>query len=132
MTNFEKYRDEMIKLLADTQNGRSFCTKFVLSTALKSMNLECTGRDCTDCSMLFSIWLMEEYKEPKEPEVDWSKIPVDTKIYVTNYENDGWLPRYFAKYENGRAYAWADGGTSWSCEEGAIISWEYAKLAEVE
>ena len=63
--------------------------------------------------------------------VDWSKVPLDTKIYVKDYEIDKWTPRYFAKYENGKVYAWSGGGTSWSCGE-SNMHWKYAKLAEVE
>lgn len=70
---------------------------------------------------------MDEYKES---EVDWSKVPVDTKIYVRDYENVEWIPMYFAKYEDGRVYAWSAGGTAWSCSE--TTGWEYAKLAEEE
>lgn len=79
-----------------------------------------------------SIWLMDEYKEPEGSEVDWSKVPVNTKIYVRDKEEDRWVKRYFAKYENGRVFAWIDGYTSWGCQEYETISWEYAKLAEDE
>lgn len=71
--------------------------------------------------------ILKPYKE--EPEVDWSKVAVDTPILVKDFENENWLKRYFAKFENGKVYAWNDGRTSWSstCDN---ISWKYAKLAE--
>ena len=30
--------------------------------------------------MIQTIWLLEEYKEPEEPETDWNKVKVDTPI----------------------------------------------------
>ena len=70
--------------------------------------------------------ILEPYKE--EPEIDWYKVAVDTPILVKNSENDYWHERHFAKYVNGRVYAWNDGKTSWT--EDGVIAWKYAKLAE--
>ena len=68
-----------------------------------------------------------------EPEVDWSKVEVDTPILVSNYSEAAWVRRYFAKYEDEKIYVWGSGATSWSAEgEDDIFNWEYAKLAEVE
>ncbi len=67
--------------------------------------------------------------KPVEPEVDWSKVPVDTPILVRNSKDDAWYKKYFAEYKNGRVYAWDGGGTSWSSV--THTPWEYAKLAEV-
>lgn len=63
--------------------------------------------------------------------VDWSKIAVDTPILVGN-DNKTWTKRYFARYEDGKVYAWLNGKTSWSAiSELSIGYWSYAKLAEV-
>lgn len=63
--------------------------------------------------------------------VDWSKVPVDTPILVSN-DNKGWIKRYFARYEDGNVYCWLNGKTSWTaiCEL-SIGHWDYAKLVEV-
>ena len=75
-------------------------------------------------------WLNSEYVEP---EVDWSKVPVDTPILVRDSENEDWHKRYFNKYSNGTVYAWSDGTTSWSaCDEDDFCKWKYAKLAEIK
>lgn len=65
--------------------------------------------------------------------VDWSKVPVDTPIYVRENEDNDWEKRYFAKVQNGTIYAWDNGATSWSVsnDECCFTSWQYAKLAEV-
>ena len=72
--------------------------------------------------------LVEDEKKCEEPEVDWSKVAVDTPILVRQGKNGTWLERHFAKYENGNVYAWIDGQTSWTT--GNVTYWKYAKLAE--
>lgn len=123
MKNYEKYADEIREF-----EGTSFCNQFVARHILKSTN--CRGMDCTKCHMLQMIWLLEDYKEP---EVDWSKVEVDTPILVRQTEDEDreWERRHFAKYENGKVYAWGEGYTSWS-SEGHMVIWNYAKLAETE
>ena len=62
--------------------------------------------------------------------VDWSKVEVDTPIFVRNRIEDVWNCRYFAKYEDGKVYTWCGGRTSWSnviCYE--PVNWKYAELA---
>lgn len=67
----------------------------------------------------------------KRKEVDWSKIPVDTKVLVKNSQDQEWERRYFAKYEDGKVYAFMNGVTSWSMSAwGDIAPWEEAKLVE--
>nr|DAS33251.1 MAG TPA: hypothetical protein [Caudoviricetes sp.] len=64
--------------------------------------------------------------------VDWSKVAVDTPIFVKDYKCDAWKKRYFAFYKDETVYAWANGATTWSAENDRnIIPWAYAKLAEV-
>ena len=64
--------------------------------------------------------------------VDWSKVKVDTPVFVRDSEDDVWKCRYFAQYDCGRVYTWAGGRTSWSNKIADIpISWKYVQLAEV-
>lgn len=67
-----------------------------------------------------------------EPYIDWSEIPIDTKVLVS--ENGfNWYKRYFSKYEDGKIYCFKYGANSWSiATDNEIISWEYTKLAESE
>ena len=71
-----------------------------------------------------------EKTSEEEPEIDWSKVEVDTPILVRQGKNGTWLERHFAKYENGDVYAWVDGQTSWTGAD--KIKWKYVKLAENE
>lgn len=73
---------------------------------------------------------IEKYKEEKE--VDWSKVKVDTPILVKSEEKNLGYRRYFAKFEDGKVYAWVNGGTSWTRTNDAVRAWEFAKLAESE
>ena len=127
MKNYEKYADEIREC-----NSHNFCDDFIRPYILKSDN--CNGLGCTHCHTLQAIWLLKDYEEseePKEPEVDWSKVEVDTPILVRNSEDGEWLGRYFATYENGAVYAWDSGFTSWSTYGPKDISrWKYAKLAK--
>lgn len=64
--------------------------------------------------------------------VDWSKVKVDTPVFVRDSENDVWKCRYFAKYEYEKVYTWVDGRTSWSNKIADVpVSWKYVQLAEV-
>lgn len=85
-------------------------------------------RNMTDdrIMLLTTLWLDEEYQEP---EVDWSKVEVDTPILVSTNGQD-WIHRHFAEYRDGRVYAFDDGATSWTSNE--KIAWLYAKLAELQ
>ena len=68
-------------------------------------------------------------------DVDWSKIPVDTKILVSEDGKD-WYRRHFVKYENGIIYAFPDGLSSFTacykpeCGYRRVCAWKYAKLYE--
>ena len=123
MKNYEKYADEIKKY-----EDEAFCNDFVKPHILGRDS--CSGVGCVRCCMLQTIWLLEDYEEPEEPEVDWGKVEVDTPILVRQDKNGDWLKRHFAKYKNGDVYVWADGQTSWTGAD--EIKWKYAKLAETE
>lgn len=125
MKNHEAYKDMIIKY---RDEGGKLCINFIQPYILKSDH--CNNLCCEACQMLQTIWLMEEYEEP---EVDWSTVEVDTPILVRNAEDEPWLRRYFAKYENGRVHAWSVGRTSWTANNVAhMTSYAYAKLAKEE
>ncbi len=125
MKNYEKYADEIREY-----EGDSICADFVEPYILKSINAKCTNTSCVKCHLYRTIWLLEDYEEPEELEVDWSKVEVDTPILVKAIDDGKWKKRYFAKYEGGVVYAWDGGKTSWNKD--CVASWKYAKLAEGE
>ena len=71
-----------------------------------------------------------DYAKLAEPEVDWSKVKVDTAIYVKASKYGNWFKRHFAEYKNGKIYTWGNGLTSHDTSR--MMEWNYAKLAESE
>lgn len=122
MTNREKYMDEILAV----QHWGNF------NGEIRGCG-NCPECDFNDGSNIFHCkkarlaWLRAEADE--EPKVDWSKVPVDTPVYVRDREDQDWKPRYFAKYEGGLVYAWDGGTTSWSTN-GSTMYWNCARLAK--
>lgn len=75
-------------------------------------------------------WKYAKLAENEEPEVDWSKVEVDTPILVRVFEGERWKKRYFAKFEDGFVYAWTGEDTSLTAL--GMTRWSYAKLLEDE
>ena len=72
----------------------------------------------------------------KEATIDWSKVPIDTPIYISP-DGEHWWKNHFAKYENGKVYFWRDGCTSYTAEDhndnryfSQAVECNYAKLNE--
>jgi hypothetical protein len=62
-----------------------------------------------------------------EEVIDWSKVPVDTKVLVSN-NGRNWFKKYFAKYEDA-IYCFAGGATSFSVDNATdVLCWRYGKL----
>lgn len=61
--------------------------------------------------------------------VDWSTLPIDTKVMVSQ---DGveWLPRHYAGLINGEANVWPFGATSHSKDDDRTMVFNLTKLAE--
>lgn len=130
MLNIEKYKEELENIgvlnpdtLAVIDGKPCMCQE----TECDMCELYSEESCCVDRT---DNWLFSEYKEP---EVDWSKVKVDTPILVRDDEDEEWMSRYFAKFVDGKVYAWIGGATSWSADsEYRANSWKYAKLAESE
>ena len=130
MTNFEKYGKQMLDFI---DNNKVSAPAIVNGKFVKCGNTNCSkcslGKEEYNgvyCENRMLLWLYEEYQEPT---VDWSKVEVDTKVFVSDDGND-WYKRYFARYENGIVYCWDMGATSWTAR--ITNDWNYAKLAEGE
>lgn len=129
MTNKEYYKDEIFNIACK-------CDSIAFDERTNEM-VGCDNLDCENCKFRWSIeniggcikaipkWLEEEYVEG----VDWSKVEVDTKILVRDSQDGKWIKRHFAKYENGKVYAFNGGYSSWTNMDN-VIDWKYAKLYE--
>lgn len=131
MLNIEYYKDKLVKSgiinvdkLAVIEEQPRICNTGILCD-------ECLLNNKNEfCSNEALNWLFSEYEEP---EVDWSKVEVDTPILVTDDVRSKWFKRYFAKFEDRKVYTWQDGATSWTADgEYNVNYWKYAKLAESE
>lgn len=131
MTNREKYAEQIIDI-AVTGNTIAVDKK---GNFYKCSDLQCEDcifsrfdQDDCYCGKKIKKWSEQEYVEPP---VDWSKVPVDTKILVRYSEIGQWKRRYFARYENNIVFAWDGGCTSYSADGyDSVSNWKYAKLAE--
>lgn len=128
MKNKEKFKDEIIDIVCE---GHTLTLSHGKPEGCELINcsrcdLSPCGRDGGGRKEGMKKWAEQEYDPIKE--VDWRKVKVDTKVLVKNSEEEKWQPRYFAKYENGRIYAWRNGATSWSTSR-VVAPWSYAKLA---
>lgn len=129
MTNREKFAEKILNIACS--GGRLAVNKATLEP------IACSSLECRDCCLFYTEcckgarkkWANSEYVEPP---IDWTKVPTDTPILVREYENRKWIKRYFAKYKNGKVFAWCGGATSWSSNDDEITPWKYAKLAESE
>ena len=129
MTNREKYYVQILDFACSVYKVA------IDKTTMKSV--PCKDILCSDCYFGFKVgikcndackeWCESEYVEPQ---IDWSKVPVDTPILVRDSQDDEWLHRHFAKFKDGVVYAWDDGKTSWSLLSLDKVDWKYAKLAE--
>lgn len=131
MTNREKYAEQILDIAV---TGHS------IAVDKKGNFYRCSELDCEDC--IFSrVELDESYcgektkkwseQEYVETPVDWLKVPVDTKVYVRDFDNGFWIPRHFARFEDGKIVTWNDGATSFSIDDFNNVSkWNQGKLAE--
>jgi hypothetical protein len=126
MTNREKYAEQIIDMsLNDIE----------IAVDKEGRLCDCNEIDCDDCMFCspgcrekLKEWAEQEYVEPP---VDWSKVPVDTKVYVRDSDSDPWKPRYFAKFEDGKIFTWINGATSFSANNfDDVVWWIQGKLAE--
>lgn len=131
MKNREKYAERILDIavtghpFAINRNGEvNSCGKVPCDECIFRKN------KVTDisCGEKIKEWSEQEYVEPA---VDWSKVPVDTKILVRDSETGQWSRIHFAKYENSIVFSWRNGCTSYSAAGyDDVIDWKYAKLAE--
>ena len=113
------------KLLYDTT------TWTVLYTDVYESSVTLKGVNNNDIKMMYDLSELLDFDF--EEIVDWSKVPVDTKILVRVSEHNEWSKRHFAKFENGKVYAWDNGKTSFTSNtKSSYTAWQQAKLYKEE
>lgn len=142
MKNREKFREEILNSVFRGK-GEAYC-EFVKKNVLPNLT-DCTNGECEElyacglCRDIFAFWLDEEYEEPPKPEVDWSKVPVDTLVRVRDNEDDEWVLRYFDSFEEesfksmaGHNYSVFTYGATSVTAKGDTERWRYCELVEDE
>ena len=140
MKNREKFRDEIVRALGDDEvvNGKTcrFVKDNVIPRFVPEENVRenpCGFLTCETCSKMFAFWLDEEYVEPPKPEVDWSKVPIDTLVRVRDFYNEVWSLRYFKgideTHPTHKYVAWSDGATSKTAGN-YTDNWMFCELVE--
>lgn len=135
MLNKEKFKEEIFDIA---------CTGDSIAVT-KSGNLlgceDCSCRNCAfnsdsdiNCRDMCKDWCNSEYKEP---EIDWSKVPVDTPIYIVHhlkYQTDINIPRYFALYDENLEliHYYANGQASFTASYTVCATKNIIKLARPE
>ena len=124
MLNKEKYAKEILDIV---------CQDGTIPAVVNNAPIKCTDALCYDCKFYhnddcinaFIKWVNSEYKER---EIDWSKVPVDTPIYV--WDDGATYKRYFAGYDKkyNMIIAFDNGGTSWNSI--TATKWNNAKIKE--
>ena len=128
MLNKEKFKDEIVELAC---NGCALALKDGKVANCQTTDcMACSFSSYNDgvcCSVKRKNWANSEYEEY----VDWSKVPVDTKILVRDTEDQQWKRRHFAGVDRGGVYTFACGRTSFT-NDGRKCYWKYAKLYKEE
>lgn len=136
MKNREKYREEIVKnaRAVSGDNPIGAC-EFTRRNVLPKFGdgVRCYSINCAWCRFLVDLWLDEEFEEPPKPEVDWSKVPVDTLVMVKDFEGEEWVLRYFKgideNCEESKYMTWIAGSTS-KTAYGFNEYWNYCELVE--
>lgn len=132
MKNREKYKNELMDFIKTDGRMCGFVKKHEVSSMLGKDIESLCEMDCIACEMVLNLWLDEEYEEP---EVDWSKVPVDTLVRVRDLESEEWTLRYFKGIDEeateSRYMAWGNGTTS-KTAYGNYTHWRYCELVEDE
>ena len=78
------------------------------------------------------IKILDITGKPIWTRTDWSKVPIDTKVLVKDYDNNNWVKRHYAGYDEGKDLfkAFTDGGTSWTTKD--TTEWLQCKLEDEE
>lgn len=142
MKNREKFREEILLAFAESfeykDGSCDFMKKYVIpnyDAKGRGTRETCEGVACVPCSKMFAFWLDEEYVEPQKPEVDWSKVPVDTLVRVKDDEEDTWALRYFCEWDGDtdmKYRTFPHGTTSKTTTYYYIENWKYCELVEDE
>lgn len=119
-----EYLEKLIEIVSEET-----CCDYIECEDCKYHNISCVSvEEIADIGAENHIRSVMMFGTKDKPGVDWTKVEKDTLIEVRENGERPWDRRYFAKYQDGKIYAYLDGRTSKT--ESQIIDWEFARLAE--
>lgn len=130
MTNKEKYAKELLDILCETGKTPGMIKGKIVACDGDLCNCnDCKfGKPTIVCPINFKNWAKAEYEAP---EIDWTKVPENTRILVRDRDNNPWLNAHFAYYRNGHVFAFPYGRTSWTiAPDMTICPWNCAEIAD--
>lgn len=135
MKNREKYKNELMNAIKKDGRICGFVGKHGICKMFgRDEESFCGKTDCVDCGVALQLWFDEEYEESPKPEVDWSKVPVDTLVRVRNCENDNWRLVFFKGFGKGADYPYLtfENRQTSKTANGQFEVWKYCELVEDE
>ena len=126
----EKYKDKLFDW---------FCKERYMPAIVNGEYKECSSTKCSECELfdlnLDCTTVFNNLLNSKVKEIDWTKVPVDTPVYVRDENDHPWRKRHFKKFDahnNEYPYrSYDDGRTSWSSDSSEqVCGWKQCKLAE--
>lgn len=117
MKNKEKYLDEMLTIFNENEVSCFFKKKYVVKN--------CNDIGCNKCEELFKAWLEKEYIEP-QVEINWERVPYNTKVHVRDDKYSTWELRTFICYKPELPDPFICIG---NVGGNHAVGWKYAKLA---
>lgn len=126
MKNREKYKNELMDVIKMDGRICGFVKKHDVFRMIGTNWESFCEMDCVACGTALQLWLDEKC------EVDWSKIPVDTLVRVSDDEKGEWLLRYFCELDGDmdRKYRTFPAGRTSKTATYYLENWRFCELAE--
>lgn len=125
MTNFEKHKEDL------THYGIGMCANIngKVAECGPGKCKKCDFGNAEECDIERTKWL---YEEAVEKPIDWSKVPIDTKVLIAR-RGGAKAKRYFAGVDvNGVPCYYSCGATSWSSSERLALYEKYESISLAE
>ena len=130
----------VIEILKEKDTNKKYITNYKGEEMIVKV-VECCGgeydmvrviksdeREYRDKGLTEFMYMSEIVNLEFEKLVDWSKIPVDTLVEVSD-NGEKFIKRHFAKYERGMIFTWSDGRSSKTAySENDVVGWKMANI----
>lgn len=126
---------EIVNFLKEFQRMCTSCKDCIYCPCSPEKCLVNSPIDMTKDELTQFIDIVKEWSKNHLVEIDWSKVPEDTPVYVCQNKADGEVRCYFKKYYPNHEkpfLCYSDGQTSWSSHGLDTTYWVHCELAREE